>query len=619
MENKENFKSLNLLSEAELRRKLESLNQQEKTWLAGYFKGQAHFAEQLSELFEKSLAGLSAEEPNHASTFSDAEMVNNTPIPLSIMYGSHSGNGKSVANKAADTAKKRGFEVELIDMAKFRSRNIKNIKNLLLIVSTHDEGEPPAAAEELHEFILSKKAPKLNGLKYSVLSLGDKSYVYFCKIGIDFDEKFKELGATTILDRVDCDVDFEQDAENWINNSLNKFEEINGAVQTSVTISGSEATANASTNTTYNQHNPFDAEVLTKVNLNGKGSEKETYHIELDIADSGMSYQVGDSLGVLANNPNRLVDEILETAQFSGSENIFIDKTAHDLRGALTSLLETTVLTVDNIRKYNSYAESEQLTKLLTDPKQLSEYLYGRDFVDLLKEFPVVFSPQELVDSMRKLPSRLYSISSSMSKYTDEVHLTVGAVRYNSLGRYKEGAASSFLSDRIEEGTKIPVYIKANEGFRLPEDPSTKIIMIGPGTGVAPFRAFVDERAELGHPGNSWLFFGNPHFNTDFLYQTEWLDHIKNESLSRLNVAFSRDQKNKVYVQHKIKQQGKDVYSWLNDNAHIYVCGDKNRMAKDVEKSLVDVIQEHGGKSHDDALHFIKSLKRNGRYQEDVY
>lgn len=586
------------------------LTKEQLTWLAGYFAGTAQAHRQLAEAF--AAAGAAT-----LSSGKTAGTAGGGAVELTVLVASHSGNGKGFAKKIQADAERDGFKVKCCNMAAYKPRDLKNEKNVLVVISTHGEGTPPPAAEEMFEFLSGHRAPRLDGVRYSVLALGDKSYVYFCKAGVEMDLALEKCGATRVLDRVDCDADFEESAGQWLKNALAALTAgqaagpAGAAVAAAVPVTPSvQAVLPAPT-----ARAPFMATVLSKVNLNGRGSGKETYHVELSIAGSGITYQPGDACGLLPRNSDRMVVDVLARLNLRGGERLASAETlAETLRG-----YELTVLTPDVLRKHNAFARSRELAALLEDVARLREYLYGRDLIDLLKDYPVAYTAADLMTVLRPIPARLYSIASSPLASPDEVHLLVSAVRYNAFGRQKEGVGSTFWADRILENEQVPVYVKSNEGFRLPADGGVPVIMVGPGAGVAPFRSFVEERAARGDAGKNWLFFGNPCFASDFLYQTEWQAHVKSGVLTRMDVAFSRDQAEKVYVQHKIRQKAKAVFQWIEDGAFIYVCGDTRRMAPDVYGAFVDVTEQESGFTRAKAEDYVKNLKRSGRYVEDVY
>jgi sulfite reductase (NADPH) flavoprotein alpha-component len=370
----------------------------------------------------------------------------------------------------------------------------------------------------------------------------------------------------------------------------------------------------------YTNANPWPAKVLDSIQLNGRGSDKETYHIELDLAGANLAYAPGDALAVRPLNHHPLVEEVLQAARLSDSAPVQLGTESLPLAAALASRRELTVLTRDVLERYAALAPHAELHGLLADTARLQPYLYGRDVADLLTDFPTdQLTAQALADTLRPLPSRAYSIASSLLAHPDEVHLTVGAVRYEAHGRRKHGVCSSFLADRVAVGGEARVYVQQNEYFRLPPTGDIDIIMVGAGTGIAPFRAFVEERVELGSAGRNWLLFGNPHFTTDFLYQAEWQQHLKRGGLAKLDVAFSRDQVQKVYVQDRLLENSRDVFGWLENGAHFYVCGDKDRLGHAVHKALIQVVQKEAGLSADEATAYVKNLRKQRRYLEDVY
>ena len=617
------------LDEAHLQQFSAGLTAQQLVWLSGYFYGQATSAG----------ATVAAVAPAPVEA---AALVGK----LTILYGSHTGNGKKVAQQAAEAAKQRGLVAEVRDMNDYPTRQLAQEQNLLVIVSTHGEGEPPMAAEELHQFIRGSRAPKLPKLRFAVLALGDTSYLHFCQTGKDFDQQLATLGGTHLLDRVDADVDYQAAASQWIEAALAKIagataaesEGATAAAVSSVAPSNHSAihpsansTVQPSTHSAVHQfthstvhqftrENPWPARVLESIQLNGRGSDKETYHIELDLAGSGLQYAPGDALAVRPRNHDPLVEEVLRAARLSDSAPVQLGAESLPLAAALAGRRELTVLTRDVLERYAILAPHAELQGLLADTTRLQPYLYGRDVADLLTDFPTdQLTAQTLADTLRPLPTRAYSIACSLLVHPDEVHLTVGAVRYEAHGRRKHGACSSSLADRVAVGDEARVFVEHNEYFKLPQNPGTDIIMVGAGTGIAPFRAFVEERVELGATGRNWLLFGNPHSTTDFLYQAEWQQHLKKGGLAKLDVAFSRDQAEKIYVQNRLLENSRDVFSWLENGAQFYVCSDKTRLGSAVQAALAQVVQKEGGLSVEDAAAYVKNLRKQRRYLEDVY
>jgi len=592
------------LDEATLQQLTASLTPQQLVWLSGYFYGQA--------------TGGAAGAPASPSAAVPAAAA--APAEkLTILYGSHTGNGKKIAEQAAEAAAARGLQPEVRDMNDYPGRQLAQEQNLLVVVSTHGEGEPPVSAEELHQFIGGPRAPKLPNLKFSVLALGDTSYLHFCQTGKDFDERLAALGGTRLLDRIDADVAYKPAAAHWIAAALDKLAAASPAPAATVAASAA-VVAGPPASSQFNAENPWPAKVLESIQLNGRGSDKETYHIELDLAGSGLHYAPGDALAVVPINQHPLVEEVLRAGRLSDTAPVLLGEESLSLAAALASRRELTVLTRDVLERYAALAPHAELQGLLGDNARLQPYLYGRDVADLLTDFPTdQLTPQALADTLRPLPTRAYSIASSLLAHPDEVHLTVGAVRYEAFGRRKHGVCSSFLADRVAVGDEVRVFVEQNEYFKLPQDAGTDIIMVGAGTGIAPFRAFVEERAELGASGRNWLLFGNPHFTTDFLYQAEWQQQLKRGGLAKLDVAFSRDQAAKVYVQDRLLENSRDVFGWLENGAQFYVCGDKNRLGLAVQTALAQVVQKEAGLSAEDAAAYVKNLRKQRRYLEDVY
>jgi len=587
------------------------LNERQLLWLSGYFYG----------LAERAMSY----EPLAMSQHSNLETLpTSLPSPtLTIIYGSQSGNAQKAANKTAELAQARGITTKVVDIAQYASKNLKDERALAMVISTYGEGEPPAVAEDFYKFVHSARAPKLNDLQFSVLSLGDKSYIQYCQTGKDFDAQFEKLGAKRLSTRTDCDVDWQDDAEAWAEKLIEGYNkkfsraDMLGGSSTSKIISTKEAVA---TKIHFDKKNPFEATVFEKIQLNGRGSAKETYHIELGIA-AELAYSPGDSLYILPENSEQLVYTIFDKTGLDAEAKITHKGATTTLNHFLKHSAELTVLSRDVLTRLSTLenAPKEKIETLLKDNAALQSFFYGRDVLDALQYFEIKPTAQQLADSLRELPARAYSIASSLMAHENEAHLTVAAVRYEAFGRKKSGTASTYLADTIKINDTVKVYTEQNSFFKLPADASTDIIMVGPGTGVAPFRAFVEERTETKASGKNWLFFGNPNFTTDFLYQTEWLGGLKNGTLTRLDVAFSRDQAEKIYVQHRLLQKSRQVFDWLENGATFYVCGDKTRMASDVERALIDIVQKESSISIEKATEYVKNLKKQRRYLEDVY
>jgi sulfite reductase (NADPH) flavoprotein alpha-component len=542
---------------------------------------------------------------------------------ITVLFGSQTGNSKKAAQKAVASFQTQGWKANLADLNDYPTRQLKSEKRILLVVSTQGEGEPPASAEEFYQWLLSNRAPRLEGLEFAVCALGDKSYLKFCQTGKDIDARLEALGARRLSERVDCDVDFEAPVEAWIQQLLKDLpapaSEASKVVAVQHAGTGKINGIQQEEYRQYDRKSPFQAALLAKTPLNGRGSQKETWHLEFSLEDSGIQYQPGDALGVYPQNPPNLVKEVLYVAMLNGHKTVTYNSREMPFKQVLLKEVELSVLTRELLEKYAAWTNNARIKAILADPAALKAFLYGRNVADLLREFPAALSEETLLQFLRKMPPRLYSIASSPEVYPDEVHLTVAAVRYLFNDRAHAGAASTFLADRVEADDKVPVFVEQNEYFKLPENDQTDIIMVGPGTGVAPFRSFVQSRAERGSSGKNWLFFGNPHFETDFLYQTEWLQHLKQGTLDRLDVAFSRDQQEKIYVQHRLLERSKLIYERLENGAHFYVCGDKNRMAVDVQGALRKIIEKETGQDSEFAEAYIRNLKKQRRYLEDVY
>lgn len=539
---------------------------------------------------------------------------------LTILYGTETGNAGELAKKLKEKALFRNVAVNLVNMYDYDPRKLKDEENVAVLVSTHGEGEPPDMAEEFHRFVTGKRLPKLENLHFSVLALGDKSYRNFCQTGEEIYNAIKKSGAYSITPLVKCDLNYEVPAEVWMNNLLLNLAPAENApapesetiVQAAVQIAETPAGA-------FSKTNPFPAVVLDKVKITGRDSDKEVYHLELSLEGSGLTYEPGDSLGIYTKNPPELVEQIIQKAGFDPEKKIvFSEEEEVSVLHALTYQFEITVVTFDMLTKYYEHTKNKDLKKLLDDDKKLDEYLYGSDLLDLLEDFSYDWNVNKLLEILRPLPPRLYSISSSMEQVGEEVHITVSVVNFEKKNRKRIGACSSNLAGEIDIDDEIPVYVEKNTGFRLPAN-GANIIMVGAGTGIAPYRAFMQHRESLGIKGKSWLFFGDRRFHSDFLYQVEWQKLLKSKSLEKMEVAFSRDQQEKVYVQHKLTENQKEVFEWIENGAFVYLCGDRRSLAKDVNKTLLDIIRSQGGISEEQAEKYLKNLKREKRFQMDVY
>lgn len=572
---------------------IKELTNEQAIWMYGFLEGR--------------LSGI-----NGKATLPVASSVLAVPqSQLTILYGSETGHSHELAVKLAEKAANKNILATVINMYDYNTKKIGEEVNVAIIVSTHGEGDPPDMAGDFYKFITGKRAPKLDKLNFSVLALGDKSYKHFCKTGEDIDAAIRKQGAFRIAPLVKCDVDYEVSAEIWMNNFLLNLAP---AVQ-------SESSQNVEVKIVteeYSKKNPFMATVLEKVKITGRDSDKEVYHLELSLEESGLTYLPGDSVGIFAVNPESLVEQILQKTGFDPEYVVTLENGEMNIREALSHHLEITVLTFDTVKKYYEKTKLPELEKLLNDDKLLDEYLYGHDLLDILEDYPFDWNPNKLVEVLRQLPPRLYSISSSQDNVGDEVHATVSIVRYERKNRLRNGACSSHLADNIEIDDQVPVYIEKNPSFKLPLNGS-KLIMVGAGTGIAPYRAFLQQRETENKTGGAWLFFGDRRFQSDFLYQVEWQKWLKSNHLEKMDVAFSRDQEEKIYVQHKLLENQEEIFRWLEDGAHLYLCGDMKSMAKDVNKTILEIIKTQGGVSIEKAVEYVKKLKREKRFQQDVY
>lgn len=575
------------------------------TWLNGFLEGR--------------LAGINGG-TIHAESAAAEAAVSKTVANLTILYGTETGNARELANKLKEKALFKNVAVNLLNMYDYDPRKLKDEENVAIIVSTHGEGEPPDMAEDFYKFVTGKRLPKLGNLRFSVLALGDKSYRNFCQTGEEIYNAIKKSGAFSVTPLAKCDVNYEVPAEIWMNNFLlNLTPSENGSgAKTEIAITpGINAIAPQAEQ--FSKKNPFPAVVLDKVRITGRDSDKEVYHLELSLEGSGLTYEPGDSVGIFTKNPPGLVEQIIQKTGYGPEKKIlFSEEDEVSLIHALTYRFEITVVTFDMLQKYYEQTQNEDLKKLLNDDKKLDEYLYGSDLLDLLEDFPFAWNVNKLLDILRPLPPRLYSISSSMERVGEEVHITVSVVNFEKKNRKRTGACSYNLAGEIEIEDEIPVYIEKNPGFRLPAN-GAKMIMVGAGTGIAPYRAFMQHRESMGITGNTWLFFGDRRFNSDFLYQSEWLKLREKKFLERMEVAFSRDQQEKIYVQHKMIEHQKEIFEWIENGAVVYLCGDRRHLAKDVNKTLLEIIRTQGGISEEQAEKYLKNLKREKRFQVDVY
>ena len=583
-----------------------NLSQSELIWASGYLFGLAQG--------QGGAAGVTTSGTVAATAPAAAQPSGS----LTILFGSQTGNAKGVAESVKAQAEARGIPVSLVAMNDYKPKQLKKETHVLIVTSTYGEGEPPEAAADLHAQLKGGKIGKLFGLQYAVLGLGDSSYEFFCQTAKDFDAFFEKAEATRLQDAAILDVDYRDAAASWATAFLDKLASaLTAAPAAAAAVAGSAAVAGHSA---YDKFNPFTATLSTNQKITGRDSTKDIRHFEINLEGSGITYQPGDALGIWFDNDAVVVAEILSLTGLTGDEQVTVSGKAAALSDALTSQFELTRLHAGFITGLAEISADEQLKALAADKDETRKLAANAQIVDVLKRFPTKLTAEQLVGLLRALSPRLYSIASAQSEVEEEVHLTVGVVRYpQEDGSVRSGGASSFLADRVPEGGDVRVFIEHNDNFRLPANPETPVIMVGPGTGIAPFRSFIQERDAQGAEGKNWLFFGNPHFTQDFLYQVEWQKYVKSGLLTKIDLAFSRDQDKKIYVQDKLKAKGAEVWQWLQDGAHFYVCGDANRMAKDVHEALVNIVAEHGGKSAEQAEEYVNELRRAKRYQRDVY
>lgn len=596
MQLKDSLTNLTPLSDEQQRQlsqALSTLNTQQLAWVSGYLYGLSQAGSQ------PAVTGTAATAPSGN---------------LTILYGSQTGNAKGVASAIKAQAEARGLPVTLTSMADYKPKQLKKETHLLVVVSTYGEGEPPESAVDLYEQLKKGKVGKLEGLKFAVLGLGDSSYEFFCQTGKDFDSLLTKAGADRVHELASLDVDYQDAAKAWGEQALNAIAATLSAGPAGSSVAS--AVQQAVGHSQYSKENPFPARLSVNQKITGRDSTKDIRHIEINLEESGITYQPGDALGIWFDNDADLVGEVLALAHLSGDE-----ATARgSLREVLSRELELTRLHGGFITGLAEISDNAALKDLAGDKAQVNALVASAQVVDVLKRFPTALTAEQLTGLLRPLTPRLYSIASSQSEVEEEVHLTVGVVRYpQEDGTVRSGAASSYLADRLAEEAEVRVFVEHNDNFRLPQNPDTPVIMVGPGTGIAPFRAFMQEREAQGAEGKNWLFFGNPHFTLDFLYQVEWQRYVKSGLLSKISLAFSRDQANKIYVQDRLREAGLELYQWLEAGAHFYVCGDANHMAKDVQEALLEVIAEHGHKSREEAEEYLSELRRAKRYQRDVY
>ena len=581
------------------------------------------------------LAGLFSRAPTPESTpGSQGPSTASQLASLTVLFGSQTGNSEALAKRVAREAGRRGFAATVHDLGNYTAQQLASERRVLIVTSTYGDGEPPDNARTFWTSLTGSAAPKIPETQFSICALGDSNYPKFCGFGKDVDVRLETLGARRVAPRADCDVDFEEPFARWLDTTLSAMKEGNTEPQTSnaehraeaMDVQSSkfdvESSALKPSVPAYSRSKPFPAPLLVNQRLNAVGSEKDTRHFEFDLGGSGLEYEPGDALGVLPMNCAELVEEFLTALNFSGVEAVPGHGGSVPVREALLRHYEITRIPPPFLQAMAERSGDELLKKLVASEAngQLKEFLWGREIIDLLLAHPAVtFTPIEFVGLLKKLNPRLYSISSSPKLNPGKVHATVNVVRYESLSRRRKGVCSTFLAERVPPNDPVSVYLHANTNFRLPAQGDTPMIMVGPGTGIAPFRAFLQERFAAGVTGKNWLFYGDQHSATDFMYRDELETYRRSGTLTRLDTAFSRDQTEKVYVQHRMRESAKELFAWLEGGAHVYVCGDAKRMASDVDAALHEIARDCGGLNSEQAAEYVARLRAEKRYQRDVY
>ncbi|WP_440712257.1 sulfite reductase subunit alpha [Gordonia sp. FQ] len=584
---------------------------EQKAWFAGFMSGLHTRMAMPTGVADAALAGTAT------STLAPA----GGPGPLLIAYGTQTGNAEMIAEQAGEAAASLGFRVRVADMGDLTAADIAASGKLLAVVSTYGEGDMPDAAEDLWGALAEAGAPRLEGLRYAVCGLGDSIYDGFCQAAKNLDGRLAELGAQRLVDRVECDVDFQRPADAWLPGALQALADA-PATALSATAPSPSPSSKDPGEVAWGRKRPYPATILANSILSGPTSGKEVRHVVISLGDSGIEYQAGDGLSVVPVNDETLVAALLSRIGATGDEVITDRKTQRTLRDALTHHYEISTPSKYLVDYVASRTGDDELTHLSVtgDTDALDAWLWGRDVLDVLNVDPsLTLTPEELIGELRPLAPRVYSISSSPAAHPGTVHLTMATVRYTSENRERGGVCSTFLADRRATGEQVHVYITPNKAFRLPEDDAAPVIMVGPGTGIAPFRSFLHERAARGAVGENWLFFGDQHRDADFLYEAELEQFRADGGLTRLDLAFSRDQAHKVYVQDRMRERGGELYRWLERGAYLYVCGDASRMAHDVDVALTEIVARHGGMDAEKAGLYVGELKKDKRYCRDVY
>lgn len=558
------------------------------------------------------LAGFHSQLAMHASAAPASDAL--VAPALDILYGTQTGNAESVANDAAELAGANGLNPRVAELDAIDMDALAGMQRLIIVISTYGEGEMPDNAQLFWDAISAGSAPRLESLRYAVLALGDTSYDMFCQAGKLIDTRLEQLGATRLTPRVDCDVEFEDPSAEWLGRTLPLAGDGAGATTANVTA------ATKPQKSAWTRKNPYASKIVENRLLSGSRSAKEIRHFSFDLDDSGISYEAGDALGVMPINGPALVESVLQ--RLGANADTPVEGFDEPLGSLLTQRFEIMTPSKNLISAVEAQAEHDELSHIISngDKEAIDAFMWGRDSLDLLNLNPQLsVDPAEFLSWLRPLQHRAYSISSSPKAHVGEVHLTIASVRWRFEGREHRGVASTWLADHCSAGDEVPLFASINKSFRVPEDNDAAMIMVGPGTGIAPFRAFLEERRERGAAGKNWLFFGDQHRENDFIYEDEIGTMSRDGLLTRLDLAFSRDQDEKIYVQNRMRENGAELYAWLEEGGHFYVCGDALRMAKDVDRALLDIIRSEAGIDADKALEYINQLKREKRYLRDVY
>lgn len=604
---------------------LPMLTPEQQHWLSGYLLNPAttSVSDNKTDIQENE-AGITETETSTSTDQSVSEPVSAStePLDVHVLYGTETGNAEEIAETFETKLKSQNLNVHLWDMDDFPRDSLPEVEHLFIICSTQGVGEPPINALDLYDYLHGDDAPQLDQVNFAVLALGDQDFPDFCQAGKDFDHILGQLGANRVADRVDCDFDYEETAEQWITNmielltqaSSNTNEETPSVENEDVTIEEPQAP--------YSKSNPFQAEVLKNTILTQPEASREVRHLEISLEGYREAYEPGDSLVVIPQNDPVLVNQLIDALNWDAETPIQMNDSdsMRSLKEALTHDFEIAKLTPVLMKNAAELLGNPMLNANIQKSEWVQNYIYGKDVIDLIRDFtPVALEPNMLPQLLRKLPPREYSIASSNKVNPNSVHITVRVVKYEAHRRERFGVCSVQLADRTSVGDKLPVYLKKNPNFKFPYDTETPVIMIGAGTGIAPYRAYLQERAYLNLKGEQWLIFGNQNYHHDFLYKDDLEQWLEEGVLSKLDLAFSRETENKIYVQHRIEENSAEFYKWIQAGATIYLCGNKDEMASGVHESLIKVLIKEGNMDETEAEAYLTEMIKNQRYQRDVY